>query len=128
VIKRLDRVRSTLGPEKADEYIASLAHEELDAIWDYRELAPEERRFVRKYWESFHVWLVLNPALLRTWAGVDVIAGRIHRVIDGVEHWEEDAEVKADYARLIRRARFLVRVDSAIAFMLERYGQERLLV
>ena len=121
-MQRLARVRRCLGAEKVDEYIASLAHEQLDAIWDYPELSREERRITRKYWESVHVWLVLNPDVLRTWAGVDVIAGRIHRVIDGVEIWEEDPEVTIDYARLLHRARLLARVDSRIAFMLARYG------
>jgi hypothetical protein len=109
---------------RADEYIASVAHEELDAIWDYPELSCHERYATRKYWEAFHVWLVQNPEVLRTWAGVDVIAGRIQRVIDGAEIWETEPEVKVEYARLLRRARFLVRVDRDLAFMLAEYGQK----
>ncbi len=121
-LKRLDRVRRMLGPEKADEYIASLAHDQLDVVWDYPELSASERRFVRKYWESFHVWIVLHPDYLKTWGGVDVLAGRIHRVIDGVETWEDDPEVRHEYGRLLRRAHILARCDSAIAFMLKTYG------
>jgi len=122
-VKRLDRVRRVLGPDKADEYTASLAHDQLDVIWDYPELTREERRFTRKYWEAFHVWVVLRPEVLRTWGGVDVLAGRIHRLIDGVEVWEDDSVVKEEYLRLLRRAHILARRDRGIAFMLKTYGQ-----
>jgi hypothetical protein len=123
-LKRLDRVRRVLGPNKADEYIAWLAHDQLDVVWDYPELSRGERRFARKYWESFHVWIVLHPEFLRTWGGVDVLSGRIHRVIDTVEIWEDDREVKKEYGRLLRRARILARCDRGVAFMLKEYGQD----
>lgn len=123
-LKHLDRVRRVLGPDKADEYIASLAHDHLDVVWDYPELSRAERRFTRKYWEAFHVWIVLHPEFLRTWGGVDVLSGRIHRVIDGVESWGEDPEVKSEYTRLLRRAHILSRRDHGVAFMLKTYGQD----
>lgn len=123
-LKRLDRVRRVLGPDKADEYIASLAHDQLDVIWDYSELSHSERKFARKYWEAFHVWIVLRPGLLKTWGGVDVLSGRIQRIVDDVEVWENDPEVKREYARLLRRAQVLARRDRGIAFMLKTYGQE----
>jgi hypothetical protein len=123
-LKRLNRVRRVLGPDKADEYIASMAHDHLDVVWDYAELSPPERRFIRKYWEAFHVWIVLRPEVLKTWGGVDVLSARIHRVIDGVEIWEVDPNVKHEYRRLLRRAHILVRCDPDIAFMLKQYGQD----
>jgi hypothetical protein len=122
-LERLRRVRTRLGPERADAYIASLGHDHLDVVWDYPDLSPAERRFTRKYWEAFHVWLVFNPAVLKCWGGVDVLAGRIHRVVDGVEMWDDDPGVTSDYARLLDRARLLVKYDRGIAFMLARYGQ-----
>lgn len=120
--KRLDRVRRVLGPDRADEYTASLAHDHLDVVWDFAELSQAERRFMRKYWEAFHVWLVLQPALLKAWAGVDVLHGRIHRVIDDVETWEVDPEVNREYRRLLRRAHFLMRCDRGISAMLAEYA------
>ncbi|MEX2271232.1 MAG: hypothetical protein WD690_07175 [Vicinamibacterales bacterium] len=100
-----------------------MAHDRLDVVWDYPELSRAERRFARKYWEAFHVWIVFRPEVLKTWGGVDVLSGRVHRVIDGVEIWEDDPELKHEYRRLLRRAHILARCDRGIAFMLKTYGQ-----
>ncbi len=102
--------------------MAAVSHDYLDRIWDYEGLAREERTYTRKYWEAFHVWLVLNPDLLKDWAGVDVLSGRIHRVIDGTETWEDEPEVKSEYRTLLDRARFLLYLDKELGYFVQRFG------
>ena len=68
------------------------------------------------------MWLLFRPDLLRDWAGVDVVAGKIHRVIDGNEVWEDEPVVVSEYQRLCKRARFLLRVDGALRRLVEENG------
>jgi hypothetical protein len=58
-----------------------------DKIWDFDGLTTEQRTYTRKWWEGFHIWLLLRPDVLRDWAGVDVETGKIQRLIDGSEVW-----------------------------------------
>jgi len=102
--------------------MAWVSHDYLDKIWDFDDLSQEERTYTRKYWGGLHVWLILNPQLLKNWAGVDVLASKILRVVDGNEIWEEEPDVRSEYERLHDRACFLLRLDSGLHLMLETYG------
>lgn len=123
VKRRTQRIFDMTGPTRAEEYMVSVSHDYLDRIWDFDGLSREDRRFARKYWEAFHLYLVLNPKVLKDWAGVDVVAGRIHRLVDGQETWEDAPQVKPEYQRLRARAYFLLRLDRALRHMLAQYGE-----
>lgn len=110
---------NTVGPDHAETQQVIFSHEYLDRVWDNLP-RPE-----RKYWEAFMVWLLLNPALLKTWAGVDVREGTIHRVVDGQEIWEPCLELKHLYKQLRRYAEFVRWKDPALREMLAVYGQTR---
>jgi hypothetical protein len=84
------------GADKAEEQMVLNAHEYLDRVWDGLS-APE-----RKYWESFFIWVLFHPRILKDWAGVDVVNGRIHRVVENQEIWETCPDVKSEYQRLCR--------------------------
>lgn len=122
VKQRTQRICASTGPTRAEEYMVSVSHDYFDRIWDCEDLSREDRILTRKYWVAFHIWLVLNPDVLREWAGVDVLTGRIHRVIDGEEIWEEANEVKSEYKRLLDRAYLLLRCDKKLRHMVELYG------
>ena len=85
-----------------------------DRVWDG--LPP----FERTYWEGFIVWLLLTPAILKTWAGVDVQSGTIHRIVGGQEIWEPCAELKSLYQQLLRYAKFLRWKDPVLRDMIAR--------
>jgi len=115
--KTITESASTVGPDFAETQEVIFTHEYLDRVWD--DLPHPER----KYWEGFMVWLLLNPALLKTWAGVDVREGTIHRVVDGQEIWEPCAELKELYKRLRRYAKFVEWKDPVLREMIEVFGQ-----
>ncbi len=89
-------IGNTRGADAAEERMASDCHDYLDRVWD--ELTPAERQFR----EGFFVWLLYHPELLETWAGVDVLRGRIKRTIDGVDVWEDSPETAVEYRKLRR--------------------------
>jgi hypothetical protein len=68
------------------------------------------------------VWLLLHPAILKTWAGVDVRAGRIHRFVDGEQVWEPCPELQSLYKRLRRYAEFIKWRDPVVREMVARCG------
>ena len=114
---------ATSGAIRAEEYMASLGHDYSDRLWDFEQLGLSERNFTRKYSESFWVWIVLNPLVLRDWAGVDVFDGRIERHIDGELIWEDAPEVMLEYQDLRARAHFLLRVDKRLCQIVKVYGE-----
>jgi hypothetical protein len=108
-------LRDTVGEVRAEEEQSSVTHEYIDRIWD--DLLTQQRR----YWESFFMWVLLHPDVLRDRFGVDVLNGKIHRVIEGQEIWEDCPDVKVEYKRL-RRYVAVVRSNSqTLQDMLERY-------
>ena len=119
---RIKRIAEWKGDIKAEEYMVSKAHDFDDRCWDREDISRAERAGVRRYWESLCAWLVLNPAVLKSWAGVDVVAGRIHRVIKGVEVWEEEPTLLPAYAALRNRVCFLIRCNRALREALVEYG------
>jgi hypothetical protein len=84
------------GPDAAERLQVDLAHDCLDRTWD--DLSKE----CRESCEAFFVWLVYRPDLLKSWAGVDVVGGKIQRSYSGCEVWEDCPEVKEQYKRLRR--------------------------
>ncbi len=119
---RIGRISRWKGSVVAEEYMVSTSHDVDDRIWDFEGTPRAERTAIRKFWESFCAWLVLSPDVLKSWAGVDVAAGRIHRVIDGIEVWEDEPTLIAAYTALYNRVRFLIRRDKALREALVKYG------
>lgn len=104
------------GADRAEEQMVSIAHEYLDRVWDGLSL-PE-----RKYWQSFFIWLLFNPRILKNWAGVNVVNGRVHRVVEDQEIWEACPDTKSEYERLRRYVEVVKSNDEILQDMLERYG------
>jgi hypothetical protein len=117
----IKRVLAWKGADVADSYMVSLAHDVQDRVWDFPDISADERAAVRLYWEAFCVWLVLNPDLLKSWAEVDVISGRVCRTLDGVSIWQEEPALIGAYAALLNRANFLLRRKTGLREALERY-------
>lgn len=107
----LQRVTRWKGPVISEQFQVSVAHDIDDRLWDYDDSPLTERPFRRKCLEAWCAWLVLNPSVLRAWAHVDVLGGRIHRVIDGAEIWEEEPELIPAYEALRRQVLFVLRCD-----------------
>ena len=101
----------------AEELQVWVAHDILDKVWD--ELSPP----MRKYWESFFIWLLFRPGILKDWAGVDVLNGRICRVVGHHEAWEACPEIKSEYERLRKYVEVVKSNDEILQDMLERFGQ-----
>ncbi len=110
------RIHNVEGKEK---FMSALGHDHLDRIWD--ELTKAERC----YWEGFCVWLLARPDLLKTWAGVDVVEGRIHRVIDGQEIWEPCPELVGEYRRLRTYAYAVAGRNPNLRAYLREYGDRK---
>jgi hypothetical protein len=96
--EEISKTRESRGPDVAEERMASDAHDHLDRTWD------ELPQTHRKYWEGFFVWLLYHPDILESWAHVDVVRGRVLRIINGVQAWEESPETAREYRELRRRA------------------------
>jgi hypothetical protein len=119
--RSIRRVLAWKGADIAEKYMASLSHDVQDRVWDYPEISAVERAAVRLYWEAFCVWLVLNPDLLKSWAGVDVISGQVCRTVDGISIWQQEPTLIGAYAVLFNRANFLLRRKTGLRETLQRY-------
>ena len=91
----IQRLADSEGAVRAEEHMVLNAHDYLDRVWDRLSFLE------RKYWETFFVWLLLNPRILENWAGVDVVNGRIHRVNEGKEMWEAYPEIISEYESVV---------------------------
>ncbi len=87
--------------DKAEEDQVWVTHDILDKIWDGFDC--EERR----RWASDFKSLLLDPLLLKEWAGVDVLGGKIKRRKDEqygfsepIDYWEKEASIIDSYRRL----------------------------
>jgi len=96
LMESIRELRNSQGADAAEERMASLAHDNLDRVWND---LPEE---TRRYEEARFVWLLYHPGILESWAGVDVIRGRIQRTIDGQTLWEDSPETVTEYKCLRR--------------------------
>ena len=104
------------GAETAEERMVSIAHDYLDRVWDGLSLSE------RKYWESFFIWVLFSPGILKNWAGVDLVNSKIHRVVEDQEIWEACSDTKSEYERLRRYVKVVKSKDRILQDMLERYG------
>lgn len=104
----ISHVADESGGDGAEEYEAWLAHDLLDFVWDG--LNARERRIE----EALCCWLILNPAYLLDIGQVDVVSGRIHRLIDGEDTWEVEPALIPEYRRLRRYVAGVLRKDSVM--------------
>ena len=92
----VDEMRATSGPDIAEERMSSDSHDFIDRTWDGLS------RGERLYREGFFAWLVYHPETLLHWAEVDVVRGRIGRIVNGNQIWEDAPEIVGEYKRLRR--------------------------
>jgi hypothetical protein len=118
----IERIARWKSPEIAEQFMVSMSHDVEDKIWDFDGISRDQRSAVREYWEAFCAWLVLNPKILKAWAGVDVVAGRIQREVDGVELWEDEPALVGEYAALYKRVCFLLARNKRLRETVEQYG------
>ena len=114
--EQISEIRTANGPEKAEECMAYVDHDYIDRIWD--DLSHKES----KYWEGFFMYVLFNPKILKEWAKVDVLEGRIHRTINGREVWEDCPELKSEYRRLRSYVNIVKERDKDLQKIVERYG------
>jgi len=113
-------IKDILGDEragKAEEQMAWIDHDYIDRTWDT--LLDLEK----KYWEGFFIWILLSPKILKEWAGVDVINGKIQRIIKNHEVWESCPGLKSEYKRLYNYIKAVIKNDKILQNMFERYGR-----
>jgi len=89
----------------------SAGHDIDDRLWDYDDVSHADRDLNRKCLEVWCAWMVLNPNPLQEFAQVDVLNGRIHRVIAGADVWEHDPVLVPAYRDLLQRVRTKLRFD-----------------
>lgn len=115
-------LRDTGGEDRAEEEQASLAHDYLDRIWD--DLLDKEPTYkLNRYCEGFFAWVVLHPEVLKDKFGVDVLEGRIYRVIDGQGAWEECPETIEGYLSLRNEVERMLKRDSKLRDVVATYGE-----
>ncbi len=115
---QISEIRCINDPDKAEEQMAYTDRDYIDKIWDTLSL-PE-----RKYREGFLAWVLLTPKLLNEWAGVDVLEGKIQRIIDNCEVWEYCPELRSEYERLCSYVKVVIKNDSVLQDILKYYRQE----
>jgi hypothetical protein len=106
----------SLSPFASERLQVDLSHDYLDRIWD--SLDEQERR----YWEGFFAWLILNPESLVTWAGVDVLNGRIARTISNQNRWNTCPMLRSEYKRLRKYIGVVLRKNSRLRSVLSECG------
>ncbi len=90
--------RSALRDDEAEALQAWAAHDVLDRVWD--SLGDQQRMRI----EALCYWLLNSPDVLERAYGVDVVNGRIQRVIDGQERWDDVPAVHEEYQTLMANA------------------------
>jgi len=68
--------------------------------------------------------VLLSPKILKDWAGVDILNGKIQTIINNHEVWESCPELKSEYKRLYNYVKAVID-DKILQDMLERYGQKK---
>ena len=113
---QISKMRDINGSNKAEKRMAYIDHDYIDRIWDT--LSPQEK----KYRKGYFAWILFNPKILKEWAGVDVLDGRIQRMIDNCEVWETCSELIDDYKRLCSYVKIVIEDDGILQDMLKHYG------
>jgi len=112
-------IKDILGNERTDkpeEKMAWIDHDYIDRTWD--DLTDQERR----YREGFFAWVLFSSDILKEWAGVDVLDGKIQRIIKNHEVWESCPELKSEYKRLCNYTKVVIENNKILQNMLERHG------
>lgn len=117
VMESIQILSDTVGEDAAEAQQVYCTHDYIDKVWDGLSYAK------KRYCDGFCIWLLFNPYVLKNWAGVDVLEGKIHRVVEGQEIWEDCPEVKSKYKSLIRYVEAVICNDRGLQGMLERYGE-----
>lgn len=115
---QISKIRDINGPNKAEKRMADIDHDYIDRIWDT--LSPQEK----KYREGYFAWILFNQKILKEWAGVDVLDGRIQRMIDNCEVWEYCPKLRNDYKRLSSYVKVVMKNDGILLHILEQNGLE----
>jgi len=108
-------IREGCGARVAEERMAYWDHGYSDRIWD--DISEEQREYI----EGAFAWILLHPDFLKKWAGVDVIKGKIKRLIDQKETWEECPELIDEYHRLCCYVKKVIENHKYLQIMLETY-------
>jgi len=111
--KKVEEIKEANEKEK---FMAKTDHDYNDRVWD--SLTLQERI----YREAFFIWILKHPEIIKNWAKVDVIKGKIHRVIDGKEIWEDSPETKKDYEVLLRYIK-PIEENEEVKLVLRKYGE-----
>jgi len=83
------------GPDTAESFQASLAHDLIDKCWDGLTRAD------KKGWAEAFKGIILSPRFLRTWAGIDVFESTLEvNHSDGRVVWEFQPSLNHDWRRL----------------------------
>lgn len=118
LVECFEDLKNSQGGDKSEEAQVNAAHEFFDYLWD--EFSADER----KYFEGLFAWITLHPEVLLNKFGVDVIRGRIKRVLeDGREIWEDAPEVIQQYDKLRKEVEKQLKEDESLVAMLMMYGQ-----
>jgi hypothetical protein len=70
--------------------------------------------------------VLFSPDIFKDWAGVDVLNGKIQRVIKGCEVWESCPGLKSEYKRLYNYVKVVVKNDKILQNMWERYAEDKM--
>lgn len=117
----IDTLRTEHGPDAAEQYMADLTHDEWDRLWDETSLGH------RIVIEGFYAWLLFRPDVLEERFDIDVLRGRIRRLVDGELRWEPNEGVIQPYRRLRRYVRSMLRYRRELGEVIEAwetYGVE----
>lgn len=104
------------APAQIEQHMVFVGHCWFDRLWD--RLSCQERL----YRESFAIWVLFHPEEIRTPWGVDLVNGRIQRLVRGRETWEEAPHLPALHIRLRSYAQGMLRRSPELRGQLERYG------
>lgn len=111
-------LKNKQGADKSERQMAYIDHDYIDRVWDT--LSSEER----KYCEGFFAWVLCNPEILKKWGGVDVVCGKIQRLLDGYEIWEVCPDLKSEYKRLRKYVETVIERDKTLKTMIDCYGRK----
>ena len=102
------QIANESGGCEAEEYEVWLSHDYLDFVWDGLDARA------RRLEEALCCFLVIHPAYILDIAQVDVVSGRIHRLIDGQDVWEIEPDLIIEYRRLRRYVGAVLKNDSGL--------------
>jgi hypothetical protein len=112
----IERFADQYGDDAAEIYQAIyFSHDFADRLNDGA--APVDQKLSA----AFHIFLLWHPEVIESKFHVDVIMGRIHRVVDGQEIWEESPETVLDYERLRKYVEKVLENDPQLQRMLAGY-------